>query len=509
MKQFHLMTVIAISATVFLTSFAMAQQKRTGTGKAEIKASWIIKKKKANIAAVKKDGLAYVSLKSLAKFLDADYEANIESGKGTVSFKNGVLGFFQFSPYVTIGDKTYNIRRDVILYYGDFCAPAGDIIEIINKLTPDEMAYSEKDLSLNIYPARYNVVDLTLQQKLNGLLIEIYLSQQLKYDIVKTIDSWMIVTIYDGKIDTAAFSRRKPASTIIETKAYQFEKSAQVSIRLRGTDFTYVHKYKDDPPRIQIAVKGEAFADSVLTYVPPESTLALSREQDTVIDVIVIDPGHGGEDNGAIGPSKIMEKDIVLDIAKKLKDLLERDGFKVILTRDDDRFVPLGDRASIANEAGADIFLSIHCNAAENKKARGAIAFFLADAKTDEARAAAALENSVIKFEVQASPNGAVSDLSFIISDMVQNEYLKESADLADIIQQNIKDEADIDSRGVDQAGFFVLNKAYMPSVLVETAFISNKNDEKILKNDQKRQLIAGALRNSILQFKAKYEAMK
>jgi N-acetylmuramoyl-L-alanine amidase len=408
-----------------------------------------------------------------------------------------------------MGDKSYNIRRDIMFYYGDFYAPAASLIEIIGKLIPDEMAFSENDLSLMIYPSRYNVVDLTVQQKINGLLIEIYLSQQLKYDIVKTIDSWMIVNIYDGKIDTAAFKRRKPASTVIETKAYQFDKSAQVSIRLRGTDFNYVHKYKDDPPRIQIAVKGAAFGDSVLTYTPPETLAAPTKAQDTLIDVIVIDPGHGGEDNGAIGPSKTKEKDVVLDIAKILRDILEQDDFKVILTRDDDRFIPLGDRTDIANEAEADLFVSIHCNAASNKKANGTIAFFLADAKSDQARAAAALENSAIQFESKAKPNGRTNDISFILSDMMQNEYLKESADLADMIQKSIKNKLKIKSRGVDQAGFFVLNKAFMPSVLVETAFISNKNDEKTLRDGKKRQAIAEAISESILQFKAKYEGMK
>lgn len=502
--------IFSMIASFFLVNPLEAQTKPvTNPNKLEIKASWVAKKKKGTLTATRKDKAMYVSLKSLAKFLDATYEPDIEAGKGSFKLKNGTIGFTQFSPYVTISDKSYNIRRDIIFYYGDFYAPAASMTEIIGKLIPDEIAFSENDLSLMIYPSRYNVVDFTVQQKLNGLLIEIYLSEQLKYDIVKTIDSWMIVNIYDGKIDTAAFSRRKPASTIIETKAYQFEKSAQVSIRLRGTDFNYVHKYKDDPPRIQIAVKGEAFGDTVLTYTSPETLAAPQKAQDTLIDVIVIDPGHGGDDNGAIGQSKTKEKDVVLDIAKRLRNILEDENFRVILTRDDDRFVPLGDRTDIANEAEADLFISIHCNAAPNKKATGTIAFFLADAKTDQARAAAALENSAIKFEKGPKSKGEASDINFILSDMIQNEYLKESADLADMIQKNIKNKARIDSRGVDQAGFFVLNKAYMPSVLVETAFISNKNDEKMLRDKDRRQAIAEAISQSVLQFKAKYEGMK
>jgi N-acetylmuramoyl-L-alanine amidase len=191
-----------------------------------------------------------------------------------------------------------------------------------------------------------------------------------------------------------------------------------------------------------------------------------------------------------------------------LKKLLEDEGFSVILTRDDDRFVTLADRTKIANEAGADMFISVHCNASEkNKNARGYISFFLSDAKTDQARAAAALENSAIQFESKESQRDYVSDIDFILLDMVQSEFLKESSELAALIEQNITKDTKIESRGVDQAGFFVLNKAYMPAVLVETAFISNKQDEKLLKSGKTQDEIAEAIADAISEFKAKYEA--
>jgi N-acetylmuramoyl-L-alanine amidase len=471
---------------------------------AEIRAFWKARNIKADINSVERDQIQYVSLSNLAEFLGRTNDADLRKGIGSIKLENGQLDYVLSSPYVTVGEKSYNIQHDIIFYRGDFYAPLDNIVEVIDRLMSDELVCSADGETLTVLPARYNILDLTAQQKLNGLMVEILLSEELKYDLVQTDDYWLIATIYEGKIDTSYFNNKRPVRAIYDTRAYQFDNSAQISIRLRPKEFTYVGKLKENPLRIQIMIKGEGFADTTLSYTPGNDM------KSNKIDVVVIDPGHGGEDEGAIGPSGTKEKDINLKISKKLKGLLEDDGFQVLLTRDDDRFISLSDRTKIANEAGADLFVSIHCNAsARNKKARGYISFFLSDAKTDQARAAAALENSAIRFESSEEQRDYVSDIDFILLDMVQSEFLKESSDLAAMIEQNIVKRAKLDSRGVDQAGFFVLNKAYMPSVLVETAFMSNKDDEKFLKNDKNQGNVAKAIAEAIKEFKVKYEAMK
>lgn len=475
------------------------------TTQADIKANWVEKDKKVKLPTAQIDGIEYISINALAEFLECEHEVDITRGIGTLAFANGELIYTLFSPYVTAGDKSYNIHYDIIYHYGDFYAPVEYMIPIINRLMPDDLIYSAKDNAIGLFPALYNITEIAAQQKINGLLIEIFLTEELKYDIVKTNDYWLITTIYGGKIDTSFFKGKRPIKAIYDTKAYQFENSAQLSVRLRPKDFTFVSKIKENPLRIQISIKGEGFADTVLTYMPT----AEHNFTDNIIDMIVIDPGHGGEDLGAVGPFGTLEKDIVLEISDYLQKMLVDEGFKVILTRDDDWFIPLDDRTKIANEAGADLFISIHANAAKNKKARGSIIFFLADAKTDQARAAATLENSSIKFETPESQKDYISDLDFILLDMVQNEFLKESSDLAGMIEQNMKKVTKIESRGVDQAGFFVLNKAYMPSVLIETAFLSNKKDEALLKAKRTQQDIAEAIKDAVVQFKHKYEAMR
>ena len=475
-----------------------------GFARADINASWPARNKHAGLAELERNKVKYVSISDAAKFLDSENDVNVRRGTGIMRLTNGDLNYTIFSPYIMVGDKSYNIRYDVIFHDGDFYAPIEYLALVIDRLLPENFVYLPAENLIRITPTAYNIKELTAQQKLNGLLIEVLITEELKFDVVKTDDYWLIITLYGGQIDTSFFNGRRPVKAIYDTKAYQFDNSAQLSVRLRPKDFTFVSKLRENPLRIQVMVKGEGFADTVLAYAPEQGHM-----RDNKIDVIVIDPGHGGDDLGAVGPSGTKEKDINLQVSKKLQSILEDRGFDVILSRDSDRFVSLADRTRIANEAGADIFISIHANSSErNKKARGYISFFLSDAKTDQARAAAALENSSIQFETPESRKDYVSDIDFILLDMVQSEFLQESSELAAMIEQNIQNQTAIESRGVDQAGFFVLNKAYMPSVLVETAFISNKDDEKLLKNGKVQQDIAVAIADAITSFKAKYEAM-
>jgi N-acetylmuramoyl-L-alanine amidase len=248
-------------------------------------------------------------------------------------------------------------------------------------------------------------------------------------------------------------------------------------------------------------------ADSVKS----SSALSPDQKNDSLnisIERIVIDPGHGGEDSGAVGKNGLIEKVVTLDLAQRLKKLLDHEkSFSVILTRDKDELVPLERRAEIANQNHADMFISIHANASKKRSARGFETYFLSPSANEEARIAAALENSSLRFEQTSDSNRDLPDINFILMDLVQNEFLTESSDFASIIRRHFKRELNLPDRGVNQAGFMVLNKAYMPAVLVETAFISNPEDEALLKKDSFRQRVAQALFESIKEFKRKYES--
>lgn len=236
------------------------------------------------------------------------------------------------------------------------------------------------------------------------------------------------------------------------------------------------------------------------------------RKKLTRITTVVVDAGHGGEDPGALGPQKLQEKEINLALALRVKALLEQTlGLRVILTREDDTFIPLRERTKVANRVGASLFLSIHCNAAPRKRKKGAVgggseSYFLSLARTDEARAVEAMENAAIRFEQPDTGLKNFDDVQFILWDMAQNEYLQESEQLAGEIQDAMGKWVPVENRGVNQAGFYVLRGAYMPAVLVETAFISNPAEAKLLSSASGQDRIARAIAEGVSRFKKTYE---
>ncbi len=223
------------------------------------------------------------------------------------------------------------------------------------------------------------------------------------------------------------------------------------------------------------------------------------------IELIVVDPGHGGKDPGAIGYKNLREKSITLPVALALADSLrKRLGVKVVVTREDDRFITLGDRTRIANRLGADLFISLHCNWSKNKKAQGTETYFLSEARTDWERSVAAFENKAVEYEGRGADKSDM--VGYILSDMVQNEYLKESQDLARFVQESVVKRTGFVNRGVKQAGFYVLRGCYMPAILVEMAFVSNKHDAKALQTKKTQAQIIKGIVDGVAQFKRKYE---
>lgn len=224
-----------------------------------------------------------------------------------------------------------------------------------------------------------------------------------------------------------------------------------------------------------------------------KSVTNLTKPKNKTHWVIGIDPGHGGKDSGAMGPTGLREKDVVLKIALKIKKLARADpNISVLLTRETDHFIPLGDRGGIVMSAGADIFISIHCNASGVRSARGAECFYLSPAKTDEAHTTAALENAAALLEENPSRYGSDADL--IVTDFMQSQFVRESSYLALLLENAIVSETGTRNRGTQGAGFYVLRDVLAPAVLVETGFISNPEDERLLGSDEYENKLAKAI---------------
>lgn len=254
-----------------------------------------------------------------------------------------------------------------------------------------------------------------------------------------------------------------------------------------------------DPYRIVIDVTGQKKAvavaqpmtDSTGKEVPqirqaPSQAAApdpsLIQQLGLKVKTIVLDPGHGGKDPGAIGRGGLKEKDVTLKLAKMLREKLTNDaGAKTILTRDTDIFIPLEERTAIANSRDADLFVSIHINASPKRTASGIETYILNFSNNEEAKRLAAREN--------ATSTRSVSDLEFILNDLIKTAKTNDSARLAAVVQENLvtglrKKFDSVKSHGVKGAPFYVLVGTKMPAVLVEVSFISNPDEEERLRDE-------------------------
>lgn len=223
--------------------------------------------------------------------------------------------------------------------------------------------------------------------------------------------------------------------------------------------------------------------------------------------VVVIDPGHGGVDPGRIGPNGVAEKDVVLRISRRLAEELEERGFEVHLTRDRDTLIALADRPRLANrwkgERPMALFLSIHANAAPGR-AQGFETFFLSDARTEDERRVAEMENASVEYEETKGSHG--SDFEQLLNTLRNDFYVRASNDLAEVVQQSMATFHPGPNRGVKRAGFRVLVGAIMPAVLVEVAFISDREEARRLAGAEFQQQLADGIADAVQKFFAQNE---
>lgn len=409
--------------------------------------------------------------------------------------------FHLFSPFAGVDGDPHNLIYPVHYDDGDILVPLATLAPLLDFAHPKRVVWEAETNTLIVETEKFNVIEYAVHEKKNGLLLELILRRPLKFEAFASEGNWLNITLEEGRLSPSDFNRRNRRGLVRQVKAYQFANSAQVSFRFARDLGPFVTATETAPDRLQILYEDSTYFPDY--PVPHETQISTTPDP---IDLIVIDPGHGGRDAGAIGrKKKTKEKDVVLKIARYLRELIDKDSrLQAVMTRTGDTFVPLEKRAQIANDSGADLFISIHANASKKTRPRGSQTFFLAHANNDDARAVAQLENAALQYEDREPDDTSV--VNFILLDMIQTEFQRESADLAEIVQREFEKNLKIPSRGVDQAGFVILNKAYMPSVLVEAAFISNEKEEKELRKKSFQKKVAKAIYQSILAFKAKYD---
>jgi N-acetylmuramoyl-L-alanine amidase len=350
----------------------------------------------------------------------------------------------------------------------------------------------------------------------NGLLKSVRLAQN-KQGVVR------LVLDVDGAKDYSAFLLSKPYRLVIDVHS----SSASAAKQPAASEPAKIEAAKSDPkpapkpsetvsvtaenkqpqPAKPVSAKPKSDTQKTAALQPPtepkpnrDGQRSLTRALGLKISRIVIDPGHGGHDTGTIGPHGLMEKDLCLDVALRLGHLIEDKlpGAEVVYTRKDDTFIPLEQRTAMANDAKADLFISIHANSSHDHAARGIETYYLNFATSEESMEVATRENALSQTSLH--------DLQDIIKKIARNEKIEESKELASDIQDSLTHRLQTVSqrqknRGVKKAPFVVLIGANMPSVLTEISFISNPNDEKLLRKGDQRQRVADGLYHGIAAY--------
>lgn len=281
----------------------------------------------------------------------------------------------------------------------------------------------------------------------------------------------------------------------------------QVKIERRRREVMLTIHLQTTPEEVKTLVLEEPFRLVLDIYRSKDARPEAGPPPGQPLRLIVLDAGHGGHDPGATGPSGLQEKEVVLDVTKRLARMLEEGlGVKVVLTRTGDYFVPLRERTTFANAQRADLFVSIHANAHRASGSEGVETYFLSsEASDNEARQVAALENGVIQLESPASRR-KLDILKTILWDLAQSEFQQESSRLAETVLDTTTQSLRIPNRGVKQAGFYVLGGAAMPAILVEIGFLTNKKEERKLMDSRYREQVARAIYAGLAEHKRRYD---
>jgi N-acetylmuramoyl-L-alanine amidase len=351
-----------------------------------------------------------------------------------------------------------------------------------------------------------NIIDVEVRAASGRVTATIETIGALNYDLFPAQDGKLRLRIRGGVFSKdLGFESR--GGLIERVEAVQTTDGTDMVVTLAEGNPAYRVYPRRRPDGIVILVWRRSLTDIPQPDFRPPRRMAWAERfspEHMELDLVVVDPGHGGENFGSVGPNGYTEKQFNLEVSRKIKAALELEGIETILTRNDDTFVDLETRTEVANSVGADLFISIHANGYRSAEANGFEVYFLSPALDDEARTVAAMENAGREI-VPLSAAEADDELAFILWDTAQNEFVVESSHLAQIVNEKMHKSLTLKNRGVKQAGFVVLAGVYLPAILVETAFITNPREEALLKDEAFQETVADALTEAVLEFKSDY----
>jgi N-acetylmuramoyl-L-alanine amidase len=448
--------------------------------------------------------IEYFSATEFANLFNVRTYYNPQARKMIVYLPEKRLKFSGYSSFIFVNSEVYHLPHPVVPNGEDLLVPVQAFVEIMQPALDVRMDY-QRDLSeMNVENTGMNILDFMVEEKANGTLIRMPVARQFNENQIRAWQGnsgWHYVTVQNGVADQDRFKQFKTNDEIRRVEVEQMDNSVQIAFQLRD---------RDAQPKLEV-YQNKNPKEIVINLRKTNTTVSqLNEARDKwKLDRIILDAGHGGKDGGAVGYGGLLEKNVVLDVTKRLGQIIEdkMPDVEVLYTRENDKFLELKERTEFANENNGKLFVSIHANANHNKRAKGFETYLLRPGKTQDAVEVAERENSVIKLEDNPEyykDHGF--DENRIMATMMQSVFVKESEDFASMVQGGLHRQVPSSNRGVKQAGFYVLWGASMPNILVEIGFITNPTEGRNLGSAAYRQKIAEGIYKGIADFKEKYD---
>jgi N-acetylmuramoyl-L-alanine amidase len=441
------------------------------------------------------DGGSYVTAEKLAALLKGTWSA--KGSRATLTVGKRSVQFVRDQPRAVVQGQTIVLDAAVRTGSGSWLIPEDFLVKGLPKLAPGIAAAPEARKPIAAKPVKGGIALEELRHRSYPSFTRI---------VVETGGALAYALVSGREEVRVRLSRLSLSATQVEVIADGLVKE----VRLEPVGADAVLRIVLDGAAAD--VKASALHDPfrlVLDVYRPRERVSAGAGQPGIepLRLIVLDAGHGGHDAGATGPSGLTEKEVVLDVTRRVARMVEEDlGIKVALTRSTDVFVPLRDRTNFANKQRADLFVSIHANAHPRALSEGVETYFLSSEASDtDARQVAAVENGVIQLETPASrAKGGL--LKSILWDLAQSEFQQESSFMAETVQDSMTRSLSLVNRGVKQAGFYVLGGAAMPAILIEIGFVTNPKEERKLAAPAHRESVARAIYAGLSEYKRRYD---
>ncbi len=479
--------------------------------------------KNFQITVYNREGVIYIPVKPFAEALSLGYKFDGILGKIELSNNGNKLFITANNPFLIYYSKSKNKTSSIQLPTSTYkldnqvFIPTYYCLNTLKDFLDDSLSFDNTNLLVlkknnsGLIPdikeaeketdANFNINDISIEERANGTLVRIQSKNKIPAYTSSFKNGILTILLKNSIIDTKKIGDNNGQGLIEKIEFKKLKSDSEIKFYLRKECTS--NEVMNDPESndILIALHNKAF----------EKSYNVSKAKNKWnFNVIIIDAGHGGKDSGTIGVDGIEEKNITLSIALKLGQIIHErmKDVKVVFTRKTDKFIELYRRGQIANENKGKLFISIHCNATPHKpsSSNGFEIYLLRPGKTKEAISIAERENSVIKYEDNPARYKKLTDENFILVSMAQAAYMRYSEQFAELADKEMAKEVSEKPRGVKQAGFFVLVGASMPSVLIETGFLSNPKDAHYLNSKSGQTKIADGIFNAIKKFRNLYE---